>query len=497
MKAKSDVDLHGDTARAVGWVSIGAAGSRFLGFVGLALLARLLLPEHFGLVAVATAVLVYVEALGDLGTGAALIYWPREPMRAARITLTVNLVLSVLWVAVGWPTAPAVASFFGSPEATSVIRAMLWLVPLRFLGNVPDALLRRDLRFRKRVVPEIAGAALKLTASIAGALAGWGVWSLVAGLLAGQALSTVLLWRAAGWWPRPGLDLRLARSMLRYGAGIVAVNLLAALTHHFDLLVVGRFLGAEPLGHYQVAARLPQVTLALLIWVSGKVLFPAFSRLHARRESLGPFYLEVLRATAALALPIGVGLLLLAGPIISVVFGAGWEPAVPVLQGLAVYMTMRALGTHAGDVLKGTGRTALLAGLGVLKAALVVPTLWILGPSGIGPVAAGLATAGAVGSGLTVAVAARRLELGPGSLLRAVAPPLVACGAMGAGLLVLPEPAVHSWLDLVARVAAGGLLYALALWAAAPRWARRLVGRLPGLPRPTTESSARRSGGAS
>ncbi len=464
-----------DAARGVGWVATTALVTRVLGFVALAILARIIAPEYFGLVAIATAVLIFVDALGDVGVSAALVYLPSRVAAAVRVSLVVNCALSAAWLLAGWLSAPWLARFFDEPDATMVLRAMLWIVPLRFLGNTPDALLRRDLRFRARVRPELAGALLRAVVSVGAAVGGAGVWSLVVGHLVGQAVTTALLWRAVTWPPRARLEAGVAQTMLTYGVGITAVDVLAALTHHFDLLVVGRTLGATALGYYQIGARVPEVSLGLLAWVTAKVLFPAFSRLHAGGVDTGPLWLGALRAMASIALPVGITLAILAEPIVMLLFGEAWRPSVPVVRALALYLTVRALGTHAGDVLKGTGRTGLLAMLGVIKAAMLMPLLIALAPHGIAAVATGLAAIGAVGSLLTVAVVARLSNVRAAQIVRALAPSSVAT----AGLAVWLGGAVFlrwsSGAYLIPTVIAGMLLYALVLRISDPRLYERIV----------------------
>lgn len=476
----SDAVAGGVAARAgsgMVWVGLATGAARVAGLVATVALARLLSPEAFGLVGFALAIIVFIEALGDLGTGAALVYWPGRTAEAARVTFAFNLVLGLGWGVIGWLVSPAISRFFDAAEAAPVVAAMMLVVPLRFLGNTPDALLRRDLRFRERVLPEVAGALAKLVVGVGAAVGGAGVWALVAGQLTGQSLTTLMLWRAVDWRPRGPVPADLAKAMLRYGGGLVLIDLLAAVTHHIDLVIVGKVLGTRTLGLYQVAVRLPEVTVLMMVWVVAKVLFPAFARLHEAGAAIAPLYLRALRYVASAAIPAGVGLALIAPGLVAVVFGEGWAGAAPILRGLAVYATVRALGSHAGDVLKGTGRTGLLAALGVGKAAVLVPALLVAAPRGASALAWTLATVAAAGAALNVGVAGRLVGFGPRAVAAAIAPAAVATVPMAASVLLLAPYlwSIHSATGLVSTVALAVVVYGAVLAWMAPDLARGLV----------------------
>ncbi len=437
--------LARSTAWGAVWTLVATGGARIVTLAGLAALARLLAPEDFGLLAFAFVFITYIETVGDLGTGAALIYWPDRRDDAARVTFWINVVMGGVWFTAMTLLAPAIAAFFRNPEGEPILRALAWSFPIKALGNTHDALLQRELRFRARIVPELGQAAVKAAVSVPLALAGFGVWSLVWGQLAGLALWTVLLWAALPWRPRLGLPPGMLRPMLRYGRGIAAVNAIAAAVHHVDLVIVGRMLGAAALGYYQLAYKIPEMTVILLVRVASRVLFPAFSRLHAAggEPELRAGYLTALRYVALLALPAAVGLILLAGPIVRAVFGDGWEPSIPILRALAAYMGLRALGTNAGDILKATARPGLLAGLGVGKAAVLIPALYVAGRHGATAVAVTLAGVTAGLTAVNLAVACRLTGLGAAALARALRPAVVGSAVMA--------PVLAAWLATAAR----------------------------------------------
>jgi len=428
----------GALARAAAWGVVWAfaatALSRLAWLAALAVLARLLAPEEFGLFAFGLVFLTFVETVGDLGTGAALVHWPRRTGEAARVTFYANLGLGCAWFALAQAAAPWVAEFFRNPEGEPVIRVLAASFLLRGLGNTHDALCQKELRFKARLVPETALTVGKGAVAVALALAGFGVWSLVWGQLAGLVLQAAALWWIVPWRPGGPFPRDLVRPMLAYGRGIVAASVLAAVVAHADLVVVGRMLGASALGFYQMAAKVPEVTVILAAWVVGRVLFATYSRVHAEGRGLARGFLAAVRYLSLLTLPAAAGLCLLADPLVRTVFGEAWLPAVPVLRALAVYVGLRSLDLHASEVLKATGRTGLLALLAVAKAAVLVPVLVVAGRASGVVVAAALAAVTGAAAALSLTVAARRVAVGARQVAGALAPSAAGAAALAAAL---------------------------------------------------------------
>jgi PST family polysaccharide transporter len=457
---------RGDTAAwSVVWAFAGTAASRLLWLAALAILARLLAPQEFGLLAFALVYIVYVETIADLGTGAALIYWPERREEAAQVTFVTNALAGLFWCAVTFAAAPWIAEFFHSPAGVPILRALALSFPLKFLGTTHDALCQKEMRFRTRLVPELAMAAGKSLTAVGLALAGFGVWSLVWGQLAGLAAWTATLWLVVPWRPRGLWPSGLARPMLAYGRGIIAVNVLAAVTHHADLVIVGRMLGARALGLYQMAYKVPEMMVIVAVWVVSKVLFPAFSRAHAAGEEVGVLYAAALRWVGLFVVPAALGLALVAEPLVVSLFGERWRDAAPILQALALYAGLRALGAHAGDVLKAMGRPGLLAAIAVAKAALVVPLLLIAARSGAVAVALAMAGVTALTMLFNVAAVCRLTRLRPAALLAALRPSLLAGAGMAAVLVGWRRlaPVGEGPLSLAIAVAVGAGAYLLLL----------------------------------
>jgi PST family polysaccharide transporter len=272
-----------------------------------------------------------------------------------------------------------------------------------------------------------------------------------------------LLWAVVPWRPSLRLPSRaLLGELLSFGRWIVVVNVLSAIVHHADKLFIGRELGSAALGLYQAAAKVIEVSITVWIWVVSRVLFPAFSRLHARGEALGPAYLRAMRALALVTLPGSVALALLAEPVVVTLFGLAWRDAAPILRALAIYGGLRSLGSSAGDALKASGAAGTLAGLAALKAAILLPAVAFAARRGAPAVATAVAAAALAGLVIDLALVARRMAVGTRAYARALAPGVTLALAVGVTTAALevatrgrPEP-----LRLALALVAAGAVFA-------------------------------------
>ncbi|MEO8380450.1 MAG: lipopolysaccharide biosynthesis protein [Acidobacteriota bacterium] len=443
-------ELGAATGRAAMWAFASMMGARLVTLVGLTLLARLLAPREFGLLAFAMAYIVYVETIGDLGTGTALIYWPNRRDDAAQITFLINLSAGVFWCLITLVIAPYVADFFNAPHGTAIVRALSVGFLIKFLGNTHDALTRKDLRFQARAVPEVAMAAVKAGISLLLAWRGFGAWSLVWGHLAGLTASTILFWTVTPWRPSWTFPRDLLRPMLAYGRGIIFVNILSAVQLQTDLAVVGRMLGMTALGLYQLAGKIPEATVTVIVRVASRVLLPAFSRVAASGTHPKEAYLSAARYIGVVTLPITTGLAILARPFVLALFGPKWVAAAPMVTALTILAGIRALGAHPGDVLKATGRVAVVARIETMRAILIVIAALLAARHSAVAVAIAMAVVDGVAMFFSFTVSSRAIHVKFSEIARAYLPSIVAAGCMAAALLtwmqwgpkLSPAPAV-------------------------------------------------------
>lgn len=454
------------TRSGIAWSTLSFASGRAVTFVATLVLARLLTPAEFGVVAAILAFLALLELGSDLGMKATVVY-EQERVRSERLdtAFVINLVIAVALCAIGILAAPVIAGFFGIEGEAGLFRLAAISLLITGLANIHDAVLLRDLDFRQRIVPELTRGLVRGGVAIALAFAGFGAEALVWGLLAGQTAWAVMEWVVTGYRPRLRANMAIARSMTSYGATAVALSVVAVLGTRAHVIVVGKLLGPAALGLYTIAARVPELLVSGVSWSFSIVSFPALSAMRALdRSQLEGSVKALVRYQALATVPTAALLAVLAGPAIVVAFSAQWEAAGPVMSAVALAGAIEALGYPLGDLLKALARQSLLLVINVINLPLMVLAMVIVAPAGLKWVAWALVAQSLVHLAMMAGATWRAAGISPRVVAAAAGPALViAAGvAAGAGAVRVLWPALTIGPLLVGGIAglAGGALAA-------------------------------------
>jgi lipopolysaccharide exporter len=382
--------LTGRAVRSFAWSALSFGGSKFLVFASTVVLARVLTPQDFGIVADAMAILLFFDVVLDLGVGAALIYEQQQGVTdRVQTAFTLNLVVSITLAGLGVLLTPAIAAFFGLASHEDVFRVLFIYLLIRGLGQVQDSVLQRDLRFGRRAAVEICRGVARASVSIALALAGLGVWALVGGLMAGELAGTALAWWAVGFLPSFRLDRTAVRALMGFGLTFIMLKVVDAIGIDSDYLVVGHRLGATQQGYYSMGYRLPELTLTSLYWIFGAVAFPIYSAARTRgRQTSILAMLRAMRMITLFSFPAGILLALMSRDLIIVLFSAKWSPAIEPMVLISLTTAVTSIGFASGDLFPANGRPGTLLALNVPLTTLLVVGYVVAAPYGIVAVAA-------------------------------------------------------------------------------------------------------------
>src|SRR3954467_14922800 len=436
-------DLGRRAGSGVAWAGAADAAGKVLVFVATLVLARLLVPSEFGLVAFCLSIIYALDYVGDLGLGAALIY--RSDAEDPRISSTafwIGIAGSLVLFGICWVIAPLLADVGPGDEVVGLFRVLALQFPFAALGKAHEYRLRRALAFRTLFGPKLANGITKGTLSIALALAGAGALSLVIGQVAGWLAQSIGLWLVHSFRPRLAIARRELSSMMRFGLGIVAVGVLGQGAKNFDYIIVGAKLGAAALGVYYLAFRLPELVILTGFRVAGDVLFPFYAQLRGRRsdeidDELRRGYLQTVRLGAMVAWPVAFGLAALALPLVLTLYGEEWRGAAAPMAWVAIWAGLASLATMPGAVFKALGRSWLLTATGVMQISILFPAIWFAAPYGITAVAACQVAEKTVSLALLGTIIGRVLGIPWHAAFTAGAPALGLSALMGAVLYAL------------------------------------------------------------
>lgn len=448
------------------WSAASLLGNKAVNFVSVMVLARLLAPSEFGVVAAVVVFLSFIELGSDLGMKATVVYEQEKGVTGrVQSAFTLNLIIAVLLTGLGVLFAPLVADFFGVGDQANLFRLGALTLLFVGLGNIHDALLVREMDFRRRTIPQIARASVRAALSIGLALAGLGAEALVIGMLAGAATWTLVQWIISPLRPTFELDLQVVRGMASYGSAAALLEVLAVTSYRADAAIVGRVLGESALGLYTIAFRVPELAIETVAWNTSEVAFPALARKRAiDRGDLARATLRLLRFQALYALPVAAGLAMVATPLIVVLFSSKWGTAGGVTAAIAVKAGITAIVFPLGDVFKALGRQRVLVALSAIQLPIMIATIIAVAPAGIVTVAWARAGFTALLGVIQIGFVLRALDCDVRSLLSALRPALVtAAGVLigaAAGRLAVDGADFVELIVGTAGGACGGLLAA-------------------------------------
>jgi O-antigen/teichoic acid export membrane protein len=369
--------LSRKTVRAAIWNYLSFGLGKLSVMVTITILARLLGPNEFGVVGYANLAIAYLTVLQDLGLSNALIQRRTDIEEASDSVFTSNLLVGMALTLFVYFTAPFVALFFHEPRVELLLQVLGVSFTIEALGSAHLALLKRELNFRRKMIPDLGRALVKGVVSIGLALLGYGVWSLVIGQLAGVAASVALAWMSYPWRPRLHINTAIIRSMFSFSVPLIAVDILAAIGYNLDYTLVGRMLGDTALGLYTMAYKIPELAISSICVMLAQVLFPAYSSVQHDMRLLTRGFLATIRYLQVVITPIALTIIILADPLVRGLLGSAWIEAIPLFQLIAVACLMRSIGTNVGDVYKAVGRPSILWKIGIVTIAVLAACLVI------------------------------------------------------------------------------------------------------------------------
>ncbi|MGH3001800.1 MAG: lipopolysaccharide biosynthesis protein [Gaiellaceae bacterium] len=372
-------DLERKLLHSSAWNALSYGGTQILTFGLMIVLARLLTPADFGLVTLASLPLLALGYLQESGLGAAVIKRRADVERAAATQLVFAALSSLVLYVASFAAAPLLARVFSQPALTSVFRVLALTLVVRGAMAVPATLLERDLAFDKRARGDVAGILTQTVVSIACAAGGLGVWSLVAGQVANVAVQAAVYWMLTPLRPSPRLaSWSMLRELGRYGRHITASNVLLLVNDNADNAVIGRLLGASSVGVYNLAWRLSNLPATQVSFIISRVTFAVYAELQDDLDQFRAVFLTTLRRIAFLSIPLALGILIAAKPIVVAIFGETWKPAVVPLQVLAIFGMSRTFAGVTSAVFQASGRPQLNYQLGLWHSAVLFSSLYLL-----------------------------------------------------------------------------------------------------------------------
>lgn len=363
--------------RTFGWAALSQVGRQALQLGGLIVLARLLPPQDFGVMSLATVVIGFVALFRDMGTGAALIQRQVPSARLAGSLFFLNGLLSLVGGLFTAALAPLAAAFFDAPVLKPMLQVLAVSLALAGLGVVPQAVMERDGRFDQLARIELAGVAAGVITGISMAYAGWGIWSLVGQAVVSSTMTTSLLVLTAGARPTLRPDWTLLQGIARYSLNLAGFNVFNYLVRNADNAIIGKLLGSRELGYYALAYQIAIGPVRSIAGIINRVLFPSLARAQKDQHVVAKEYLRGASLMVSICFPLMAVLIGLAEVGTLALLGESWRPMAPILMVLGLVGFVQSASNTLGTIFMTTGRTDILMRVGLAMGALAIVAFWI------------------------------------------------------------------------------------------------------------------------
>lgn len=451
-------------AHSVKWAILYNLVPRLITPFSTLILAKLLTPSDFGLVAIATLVVSLANVVIDSGLGKALIQIEGDVLDAASAIFWANLIISLLLYWGLWFASPLVASAYKNTDVVIVIRIAALSLPLSAMTSSPRALLRRRMQYNRLFWIYSSFLIIQAILSVIFAIVGFGVWSIIWGQLIGSLISTFLSYILVDWRLRFQLHWPTIRPMIAFSLWLIASGFLDWALFYTDNVIAGLFLGVQGLGIYVLGFNLAVLLPNFLVTSLGDVAYPAFSRMQNTPREIGTNLLSLQRITGSILLPIAFGLSAVAPTFVKLLYGQKWPGLGFIIAILVIMPGLGSLWTLNANAYQAAGRADVNVKLSSISLLIMVILLSIAGAFGLTIftitrfIAAWSIPIGHIFWG------SRILKFNVRDQLRTLRAPLLISAVMYLIVTILltllnPFAGMIGWLKLAIVIFVGGLVY--------------------------------------
>ena len=453
-------NLRQKTLHALFWSFLERFGQQAIQFVISIILARLLLPEQFGLIAMLTIFMAIAQSFINSGFGQALIQKQDATHVDECSIFYFNILVGFLAAGLLCLTAPWIACFYNQPLLVPLTCALSLNLIINAFGLVQTTLLTKHIDFKTQLKVSVIATAVSGTIGVTMALNGFGVWSLVAQSLSSNLFRTVLLWFFNTWRPSLAFSFVSLRGMFAFGSRLLASGLLYTVFQNIYLVVIGKLFSPMALGFYSYAMRLQQLPVENISGIVSRVTFPVFSSVQNDKPRLKRGVRKALTMLVMINFPMMVGLAIVAKPLVLVLLTEKWAPCIPYLQLLCVVGMLYPLHVINLNVLTAQGRSDLFFRIEILKEILMVIAIAVTYRWGIIAMIYGQIATSCFAYLLNSYYTGKMLDYPITEQIQDLIPSLALASIMGGGIYALQyAPFVNQSALLLVQIMTGIVLY--------------------------------------
>lgn len=457
----SQDSLKQKTIKGVTWTSIDLIVNMGFNFVIGVILARLLSPSDYGLIAMIVVFNSIGYAFLDCGFGSALVRKLDLTNDDTSTAFYFNLGAGIIIYGILWVVGPWVARFYSTPILSPLLRGEAITLVLSSGYVIQNTLLKRGLQFKKLAFVNIISNVLAGVIGIVAAYHGWGVWALVVMHIAGGVLRLMMLWVVSNWRPRGRWSRNSFRYLWGFGSKLLVSGLLDTLYVNIYPIIIGKFFSASDLGQYSRAKQYANLPSQSLTKVLQQVSYPVLSQIQSDNSRLSDLYRRMLRASAFIVFPIMIGMSVLAKPLVICLVTVKWLQCVPYLQIICFASMWYPIHAINLNLLQVKGRSDLFLRLEIIKKVLITIVVFCSVPFGIIGICIGSVCTSIICLAINTYYTGKLINVGFFRQMRDLSPTILLSLSMGVLVFFAVTPIGNNLIKLLVGFFVGISIYIL------------------------------------
>lgn len=441
------------------WKLLERSGTQGIQFIVQIVLARLLLPEDFGTIAIVTVFIALAQVFVQSGFNTALIQKKDVDNIDFSSIFYLNTVIVILLYFIIYVSAPIISNFYNDHSLVQLLRVLALILPFGAFNSIQNAYVSRNMMFKNLFFSSLGAILISGTVGIALAYAGFGVWALVVQQLVNQISITYILFFTVKWRPQLVFSIIRVKRLFSYGWKLLASQLLNVLYMDIRTLIIGKFYSSSMLGYYNRGQQFPKVIVTNLDGSIQSVMLPTLSAHQDNRKRVKDMVRRSIVTSSFLIFPMMIGLAVVAEPLVKIVLTDKWLPSVPFLQIFCISYALRPIHTANLQAINAMGRSDIFLKLEIIKKIIGLAILIVTLPFGVYAIALGMVFSGLIASFVNAYPNKQLLDYSYKEQWIDVVPSLLISVAMGAVVYMFNFLNISSVQILVLQISSGTIMY--------------------------------------
>lgn len=454
-----DSGLKKNVLSGLMWTFLERIGAQGVSFVVSMVLARLLLPEEYGMISLVLVFINLANVFVSSGLGESLIQKEDATEEDFSTIFYISLGLSALIYLILFVSSDYIADFYRMPLLSPVIKVFALKLPISAISTVQHAYVSKHMMFKKFFFSTLGGTIFSGVVGIGLALGGFGVWALVAQYLTNTVIDTIVLFFTVPWHPKLLFSKESGKCLFSFGWKLVVANLINHIYIELRSLIIGRMYSAADLAYYNRGNQLPSLAITNIDAAIGKVIFPTMVKVKDSPEHLKAVSRRAMKTTTFLIFPVMMGCAIVANELITVLFTTKWIMAVPYLRLACVFYACQPIQTTNWQIIKACGRSDICFKLELIKKTIGITLILISMKFGVFAIAASASAFGIISMVINMLPNRKLIQYSFKEQMRDFLQPMLYSLIMGAVVFAVSLAPIPTFPKLLFEVFVGVVVY--------------------------------------